>query len=105
MENDHHQHGQLFRNDIKKHQFSDRTAAKYGLALTLIDQKKLDEAHEILTKLLKTDPANLFYLDSKTDLLIAQKNTKAALKLLKEHYQTQSYLNYRRFRKMSESRS
>ena len=78
---------QLFRNDIKKHQFSDRTAAKYGLALTLIDQKKLDEAQEILTKLLKTDPANLFYLDSKTDLLIAQKNTQAALTLLKEHYQ------------------
>ncbi len=78
---------ETFRKQLRTQVSTDKTAANYGLALSLIDQKKLTEADKILKSLLDSDPDNLFYLDSQTDLLLAQKKPEDALTLLKKHYQ------------------
>ena len=71
----------LFRKLLRENTYNN-TALKYGLAISLLDQKKLDEAAPILDELLKSDPKNLFYIDTHTDLLIAQKKTDEAVKYL-----------------------
>ncbi|MDN3475231.1 M48 family metalloprotease [Pseudoalteromonas sp. APC 3355] len=71
----------LFRKRLRENSY-DNTALKYGLAISLLDQKKLDEAAPILDELLKNDPKNLFYIDTHTDLLIAQKKADEAVKFL-----------------------
>ncbi|GAB0112225.1 M48 family metalloprotease [Pseudoalteromonas distincta] len=71
----------LFRKLLRENSY-DNTALKYGLAISLLDQKKLDEAAPILDELLKNDPKNLFYIDTYTDLLIAQKKADEAVKFL-----------------------
>ncbi|BBN81177.1 putative beta-barrel assembly-enhancing protease [Pseudoalteromonas sp. A25] len=59
-----------------------KQALEYGLALSLLDQGKLEQSQRLLDKLLKEDENNLFYLDAYTDLLIAQKKPEQATKLL-----------------------
>ncbi|MBG9999286.1 M48 family metallopeptidase [Pseudoalteromonas sp. NSLLW24] len=71
----------LFRKLLRENTYNN-TALKYGLAISLLDQKKLDEAAPILDELLKNDPKNLFYIDTHTDLLIAQKKADEAVKFL-----------------------
>ena len=73
----------LFRKLLRENSYSN-TALNYGLALSLLDQEKLDEADTILSKLLKSDPKNLFYIDTQTDLLIAQKKANEAVSFLAE---------------------
>lgn len=73
----------LFRKLMREKNY-DNTALKYGLAISLLDQKKLDEAQPILDELLQSDPKNLFYIDTKTDLLIAQEKADEAVKFLAE---------------------
>ncbi|OUS68502.1 protease [Pseudoalteromonas sp. A601] len=72
----------LFRKLIKDNNFYNTTALKYGLGISLLDQKKLDDAAEILEELLASDPKNLFYIDTHTDLLIAQKKADEAVNFL-----------------------
>ena len=45
-------------------------------------KKKLDEAASILNPLLEQDPKNLFYIDTHTDLLIAQGKANEAVEFL-----------------------
>ncbi|MBH0018407.1 M48 family metalloprotease [Pseudoalteromonas sp. NGC95] len=71
----------LFRKLLRENTYNN-TALKYGLAISLLDQKKFDEAAPILDELLKNDPKNLFYIDTHTDLLIAQKKADEAVKFL-----------------------
>ncbi|MEL0634931.1 M48 family metalloprotease [Pseudoalteromonas carrageenovora] len=71
----------LFRKLLRENNYSN-IALKYGLAISLLDQDKLDEAAPILDELLKNDPKNLFYIDTHTDLLIAQKKADEAVKFL-----------------------
>ncbi|GAA61874.1 TPR repeat-containing protein VC_2164 [Pseudoalteromonas sp. BSi20652] len=71
----------LFRKLLRENSYNN-TALKYGLAISLLDQDKLDEAAPILDELLKNDPKNLFYIDTHTDLLIAQKKADEAVKFL-----------------------
>jgi predicted Zn-dependent protease len=59
-----------------------KQALEYGLALSLLDQGKLEQSQSLLEKLLKQDDNNLFYLDAYTDLLIAQKQPQQAAKML-----------------------
>jgi predicted Zn-dependent protease len=73
----------LFRKLIRENSYNNN-ALKYGLAISLLDQKKLNEAQPILDELLKNDPKNLFYIDTKTDLLIAQKKADEAVLFLAE---------------------
>lgn len=78
---------QDFRKYLRTNRFAQTTAAKYGLALTLIDQKKYDEAEKIVHQLRKVSPNNLFYLDTYTDLMLGQKKYDEVLNTLKEQYQ------------------
>ena len=73
----------LFRKLLRENSYSD-TALNYGLAISLLDQKKLEEAASIIDKLVKDSPKNLFYIDTKTDLLIAQKKADEAVSYLAE---------------------
>ena len=73
----------LFRKLMREESYHN-VALEYGLAISLLDQDKLDEAQPILDKLLKNDPKNLFYIDTKTDLFIAQKNAAEAVTFLAE---------------------
>ena len=76
----------LFRKLIRENSFYNHTALNYGLGISLLDQKKLDEAAPILDELLKSDPKNLFYIDTHTDLLIAQNKAAEAVKYLAALY-------------------
>tara|TARA_R110000796_G_scaffold2842_4_gene10908 strand:+ start:15907 stop:17388 length:1482 start_codon:yes stop_codon:yes gene_type:complete len=73
----------LFRKLIRENSYNN-AALKYGLGISLLDQKKLDEAQPILDELLKSGPKNLFYIDTYTDLLIAQKKAAEAVTYLAE---------------------
>lgn len=66
-----------------------KKAARYGLALTLLDNDEADKAEPIISDLLKDDPENLFYLDTYTDIALAQKRPQDAVALLSEHSRKQ----------------
>ncbi|KTF17870.1 M48 family metalloprotease [Pseudoalteromonas sp. H105] len=72
----------LFRKLIKENTFYNSTALKYGLGISLLDQKKYAEAAEVLNELLAADPKNLFYIDTHTDLLIGQDKASDAVTFL-----------------------
>ncbi|QIA62774.1 M48 family metalloprotease [Vibrio astriarenae] len=59
-----------------------KPAFEYGRALVYLDTRKLDQAEEILTKLLRDDPNNNFYLDAISDLYIEKGEPDVALKKL-----------------------
>ncbi|MBN7824410.1 M48 family metallopeptidase [Bowmanella dokdonensis] len=67
----------------------EKRAAQYGLALTLLDTEQPDKARPIIEKLMAVDPENLFYLDTYTDIALAQNNPSLAIKVLREHIQKQ----------------
>lgn len=73
---------QFFRTALNRSSSLDSRDLEYGLALTLLDQKKLKESESLLKKLRKNDPNNLFYLDAYTDLLIAQNKSNEAVTML-----------------------
>ncbi len=73
----------LFKKLMRENSYNN-TALKYGLGISLLDQDKLDEAAEILEPLLAQSPKNLFYIDTHTDLLIAQKKADEAVNFLAE---------------------
>lgn len=73
----------LFKKLMRENSYNN-TSLKYGLGISLLDQDKLDEAAEILEPLLAQSPKNLFYIDTHTDLLIAQKKADEAVKFLAE---------------------
>ncbi|CCQ12398.1 Exported zinc metalloprotease YfgC precursor [Pseudoalteromonas luteoviolacea B = ATCC 29581] len=77
-----HESEQYFRSALERSTAIDNRDLEYGLALTLLDQKKLADASTLLKKLRKEDPNNLFYLDTQTDLLIAQGRAKEAVTVL-----------------------
>ncbi|WP_462174314.1 beta-barrel assembly-enhancing protease [Pseudoalteromonas xiamenensis] len=73
---------QFFRSNLERSSSLDNRDLEYGLALSLLDQKKLKESEAILKKLRSEDPNNLFYIDAQTDLLIAKGQAKEAVTLL-----------------------
>lgn len=80
-ENKPEQAESLFTKLLRENSFNN-TALQYGLAISLVDQKKLEEAEKLLNALLKNDPKNLFYIDTRTDLLIAQDKAADAVEYL-----------------------
>ncbi len=74
----------LFEEQLSKNTYSFKQAAEYGLALALLRNKKTEQAEQIIDRLLKNDPNNLFYIDTKTDLLVEHKQYAQAINLL-EH--------------------
>lgn len=72
----------LFENQLNKQTYVFKEAALYGKALALFRLKKFDESEKLIDQLLKIDANNLFYLDTKTDLLTERKDYPKAIKLL-----------------------
>ncbi|MGF1822935.1 M48 family metallopeptidase [Vibrio splendidus] len=71
-----------FERKLKKAPKALVPSLEYGQALVYLDSKKLDKAEPILTKLINSDPTNLFYLDAISDLHIEQKKPEIAIKEL-----------------------
>ena len=71
-----------FSYQVQEQKYVLREAALYGLALSYFESEQYASASQILNDLLRDDPENLFYLDVMTDVLIAQGDAKAAIKLL-----------------------
>jgi len=72
----------LFETQIKKNTYTFKEAALYGKALALFRLKKFDESEAIIDTLIKQDANNLFYIDTKTDLLAQRKAFDDAIVLL-----------------------
>ncbi|MCG9696787.1 M48 family metalloprotease [Shewanella sp. Isolate11] len=72
----------LFEEQLDKNSYNFRQAAQYGLALALLRQKKAPQSETIIDGLLKEDPHNLFYIDTKTDLLLERQKFDQAISLL-----------------------
>ena len=72
----------FFENELRKSRALNNAHLQYGLAISLLDQKQLDRAEEILSPLLDREPNNLFYLDVLTDILISQGKASEAVTLL-----------------------
>ncbi|ATC94209.1 M48 family metalloprotease [Pseudoalteromonas tunicata] len=77
----------FFRSELKKSISIDKRALQYGLALALVDLKQFEEAQTLLSDLLADDSNNPFYLDTKTDLLLAQDKAAEAVKMLIPHHE------------------
>ncbi|GGP40184.1 putative beta-barrel assembly-enhancing protease [Shewanella algicola] len=72
----------LFEQQLKKREYTHKDAALYGKALALFRLEKFEQAEVIIDELLKNDDNNLFYIDTKTDLLAQKKAYPQAIALL-----------------------
>lgn len=61
-------------------------ANQYGLAITLLDSGKLDQARKLIEQLLEKDEHNLYYIDVYTDILLEQKEYQLCLDMLEQQY-------------------
>ncbi|TAA48772.1 M48 family peptidase [Corallincola spongiicola] len=69
---------------LQKQTYNIREAAEYGYALALTDTGNADKARELLTRLNKNDPNNLYYIDTLTDLDVRARNYKGAEERLQQ---------------------
>ncbi len=72
----------IFDDQLKKETYAFKDAALYGKALSLFRLEKYTEAAAIIDKLLSKDPENLFYLDTKSDLLLEAHQYSKAITML-----------------------
>ena len=72
----------LFEQQLQKKTYAFREAALYGKALALFRTKDFKQSEAIIDNLLQTDPNNLFYLDTKSDLLAQRKDYDEAIEWL-----------------------
>ncbi|WP_425466808.1 M48 family metalloprotease [Parashewanella tropica] len=77
----------MFEKQLDQRTFVVKDAALYGKALALFELQKTKESNKIIEELLKRDPDNLFYIDTKTDLLIKEKKFRKAIQMLEAQYQ------------------
>lgn len=77
----------LFQNQLKKGQYEYKQAAEYGLALALLRSEQAQQAEKIIDELLTHAPNNVFYLDTKTDLLLERKQHDQAIAMLEKQRQ------------------
>lgn len=61
-------------------------ANQYGLALALFDSGDVAAAADIIETLYRQQPNNLFFIDARTDVLIATNKVDAALEMLEKEY-------------------
>ncbi|TLX49963.1 protease [Pseudoalteromonas ruthenica] len=84
---DSQQAQEQFNKLLRENAYGDKSALHYGLALTLIDQKKFDQAWQYLAPLLERAPSNLFYLDTLTDYYVGKGEPDKALEHLRPFHQ------------------
>lgn len=77
----------IFEKQLKHNRYSFKSAAQYGKALALFRMEKFDESEVIIDELLRKAPNNLFFIDTKTDLLTQKGDFKSAIKLLLKEQQ------------------
>lgn len=75
----------IFQKQLDRRTFAIEDAALYGKALALFRMNEFAKTEKIIDKLLAKDPNNLFYLDTKTDLLTQRKDYDQAIALLSGH--------------------
>jgi beta-barrel assembly-enhancing protease len=75
------------KNRVEKASGNRKFSLQYELLLRLVDGEKLSEATILWRELNETAPANLFLLDTYTDLSIASQQASEALAALKQAYQ------------------
>ncbi|RUO38521.1 peptidase M48 [Aliidiomarina shirensis] len=63
-----------------------RQAAQYGRALALFELEQFEEANTIIDELITSAPFNLFYLDTKTDILLGLDREDEAVDWLTREY-------------------
>ena len=74
----------IFDFQLKKETYAFKDAALYGKALSLFRLDEFKASSDIINKLLLKDPENLFYLDTKTDLLLEAGKYDEAITMLKQ---------------------
>jgi len=67
-----------FRKNLAAKDYLDPDAENYGYALSLIENKKFEQARKILNKLLKTEPHRIAYLLAQANLETHARNYKKA---------------------------
>ncbi|EGN75057.1 Putative Zn-dependent protease [Idiomarina sp. A28L] len=74
------------RNERIANHTHKRQAAQYGRALALFALEQFDEANDIIDALIAIEPFNLFYLDTKTDILLGLERSDDAVEWLTREY-------------------
>ncbi|RTE87786.1 M48 family peptidase [Lysobacter sp. N42] len=59
---------------------------RYGRALAHLALEEHERAYQLLMPLRQEDPMNLFYLDTETDILMAQQRSEEAVEMLQREY-------------------
>ncbi|WP_376707909.1 M48 family metalloprotease [Parashewanella spongiae] len=77
----------LFQKQLKNNKTNFNEALQYGKALALFRLERFEESSEIINELLANDNSNLFYIDTKTDLLLESEKYDEAINLLSEQYE------------------
>jgi predicted Zn-dependent protease len=75
------------RRDMASDNPAIANAARYGLAIALLDSDQADAAERALAPLYQQAPLNTFYLDVQTDILLAQERYEEVLSMLAFAYQ------------------
>ena len=75
---------QYFQRLLERQTYILKPAAEYGLALSYLENKQYHQAQEILESLYQQDNKNLFYVDTLSDIYIAQKTFDKAIDMLDE---------------------
>lgn len=75
------------RRDMASDNPAIANAARYGLAIALLDSEQADAAERALAPLYQQAPLNTFYLDVQTDILLAQERYEEVLSMLAFAYQ------------------
>lgn len=73
-----------FSSALDKKAYVYEQAASYGLALSYFGNEKYEKALKVIKDLRNQDPNNLFYIDTYTDIAIAQERYSDAIALLQE---------------------
>lgn len=74
------------RRDMNSDNPAIANAARYGLAIALLDSNQAEAAEKALAPLYQSEPLNTFYLDVQTDILLAQKRYEEVLSMLEFAY-------------------
>ena len=73
---------EYFSAALDKQAYVFKEAAEYGLALSYLANKQYGQAQTLISKLLDSDPENLFYLDVFSDIAIETKQFESAINRL-----------------------
>ncbi|WP_227006683.1 beta-barrel assembly-enhancing protease [Shewanella donghaensis] len=76
----------IFDKQLRRDSYTFKSAALYGRALALFRVKRFEESETIIDELIAANPNNLFFIDTKTDLLAQKEDFDGAIKMLMHHH-------------------